>query len=87
MKWFEKIEVSFTDTDLLLHRIESQDVYKVMNKHADLFDFFDYPYEHFCCDKKNRKVLGKFKDKLLSLTLNVFIHWFKNKVLFSVILR
>ena len=37
------------------------------------FDFSEYPFEHFCYDKKNKKVLGKFTDELLSLTLEEFI--------------
>ena len=54
MKWFDKIELCFTDTDSLLYRIEGQDVYEVMKEHSDMFDFSDYPYEHFCYDKKNK---------------------------------
>ena len=35
--------------------------------------FSDYPYVHFCYDKKNKKVPDKFKDELLSLALEEFI--------------
>ena len=73
LKWFDNISLCFTDTDSLLYRIEGQDVYAVMNEHAEEFDFSDYPYSHFCYDPKNKKVLGKFKDELFSLTLEEFI--------------
>ena len=73
LKWFDNIQLCFTDTDSLLYRIEGQNVYEVMKEHADMFDFSEYPFEHFCYDKKNKKVLGKFKDELLSLTLEEFI--------------
>ena len=73
LNWFDNISLCFTDTDSLLYRIEGQDAYKVMKEHADMFDFSEYPFEHFCYDKKNKKVLGKFKDELLSLTLEEFI--------------
>ena len=73
LNWFDNISLCFTDTDSLLYRIEGQDAYEVMKEHADMFDFSEYPFEHFCYDKKNKKVLGKFKDELLSLTLEEFI--------------
>ena len=73
LNWFDNIELCFTDTDSLLYRIEGQDVYKVMEANADKFDFSDYPFNHFLYDKKNKKVLGKFKDELFSLTLEEFI--------------
>ena len=73
LNWFQNIELCFTDTDSLLYRIEGQDVYKVMEVNADKFDFSDYPFNHFLYDKKNKKVLGKFKDELFSLTLEEFI--------------
>ena len=73
LQWFDNIKLCFTDTDSLLYRIEGQNVYEVMKEHADMFDFSEYPFEHFCYDKKNKKVLGKFKDELFSLTLEEFI--------------
>ena len=73
LKWFDNISLCFTDTDSLLYRIEGQDVYTVMKEHSDMFDFSEYPYTHFCYDPKNKKVLGKFKDELFSLSLEEFI--------------
>ena len=72
MKWFKKIELCFTDTDSLLYRIEGQDVYKVMKEHSDMFDFSDYPYDHFCYDKKNKK------KSWANLRMNFFHYVWKN---------
>ena len=73
LNWFSDISLNFTDTDSLLYTIKDQDVYAVMKEHEDEFDFSEYPFDHPCYDPKNKKVLGKFKDELLSLTLEDFI--------------
>ena len=68
-KWFDKANLCFTDTDSLLYEIEGQNVYNVMREHRDYFDFSGYPFEHELYDKKNKKVIGKFKDELNSLAM------------------
>ena len=73
LKWFHNIELCFTDTDSLLYRIEGEDIYNVMKRNEEHFDFLDYPFEHPCYSKKNKKVLGRFKDEMLSLTLEDFV--------------
>ena len=72
-QWFEKIELCFTDTDSLLYRIEGEDIYKIMKDHGEDFDFSEYPIDHPCYSKKNKKKVGRYKDEMLSLTLEDFI--------------
>ena len=36
-------------------------------------DFSEYPYEHSNFDLSNKKVLGKFKDELNGISLEIFI--------------
>ena len=38
--------------------------YKDMAEMQDEFDCSDYPEYHFLYNKKNKKVLGKFKDEM-----------------------
>ena len=59
----DKCNVLYTDTDSLLLHIETDDVYKDIEKHIDLYDTSDFPKEHFLHNTKNKKVLGKMKDE------------------------
>ena len=67
------MNLCFTDTDFLLYEIETDDIYKTMLEHQDEFDFSEYPFEHTCYSRKNKKVIFKFKDELHSLILEEFI--------------
>ena len=66
--------LAFTDTDSLLYRIETDNIYNDMREHHEHFDLSNYPDNHplFCNDdpetvkwlkRKNKKVVGKFKDE------------------------
>ena len=46
MKYGEKCQLLYTDTDSLLLKIETEDIYKDMEQNADLFDTSDYPAGH-----------------------------------------
>ena len=63
----------FTDTDSLTYEIEAEDVYEDLWKDKDLFDNSDYPIDspYFC--KKNKKVIGKFKDEAKGVPINEFV--------------
>ena len=54
-----KCELLYTDTDSLLVKIETDDVYKDIEKNKDLYDTSDYPKEHKLYSNINKKVLGK----------------------------
>ena len=80
----DKSLLTFSDTDSLLYVLQTNDVYKDMLNHHNLFDFSDYPDEHKMFNgldkimigylkKKNKKVIGKFKDELKGKTLLEFI--------------
>ena len=68
-----KINLCFTDTDSLLYEVETPDIYADMLENRDEYDFSGYPFNHPCYSDVNKKVIGKFKDELNSLTLNEFI--------------
>lgn len=52
-----------TDTDSLGYCIETEDLYKDLQNHADEFDFSDYDPKHFLHSNKNKKTIGKMKDE------------------------
>ena len=58
-----KCELLYTDTDSLLVEIETDDVYKDIEKNKNLYDTSDYPKEHPLYLNINKKVLGKMKDE------------------------
>ena len=57
------VKLCMTDTDSFLLEIATDDFYKDMAKHSDLFDTSNYPTDHFLFSNANKKVLGKFKDE------------------------
>ena len=59
----ESCQLLYTDTDILLLEIETEEVYKDMAQNQTLYDTSDYPQVHPLYSSANKKVLGKFKDE------------------------
>ena len=53
----------YTDTDSLLLEIQTEDVYRDMASHRELYDTSDYPEDNPLHSTVNKKVLGKMKDE------------------------
>jgi hypothetical protein len=71
----DRIRVMYTDTDSLVFRIDTEDLYTDL-QHPDLndhFDFSNYPKDHPLYSTKNKGVLGKFKDELGGRIMTEFI--------------
>ena len=69
----DRVKLCYTDTDSFVLHIETEDVYDDFNKMDDLFDFSSYPSDHKSYSKKNKKVLGKFKDEVDGKIIEEFI--------------
>ena len=61
----EDIDLLFTDTDSLCYHIKNQDPFQVMKENEDEFDLSNYNKDHFLYNKKNNKVIGKFKHDIV----------------------
>ena len=72
-KYGSKAKLLFTDTDSLTYEIEAEDVYEDFWKYKDLFDNSDYPESSPYFYKKNKKVIGKFKDEAAGVPINEFV--------------
>ena len=72
-KYGEKAKLLFTDTDSLTYEIEAKDVYKDFFKDKDKFDNSDYPKYSPFFYKKNKKVIGKFKDEAAGFPIIEFV--------------
>ena len=62
-KYGEKATLLLTDTDSLCYVIKTEDAYKDLIEHKDMFDNSDYPETSKFFFNDNKKVIGKFKDK------------------------
>ena len=56
-------ELIYTDTNSLLLNIQTENVYKDVKEDSWLHDTSNYPKDHPLYDARNKKVLGKMKDK------------------------
>ena len=63
----------YTDTDSLLLEIKTPNVYDDMQKNIEDYDTSDYPQDHPLYSIKNKKVLGKMKDKVAGQVIAEFI--------------
>ena len=72
-KYGSKAKLLFTDTDSLTYEIEAEDVYQDFWKDKDLFDNSDYPENSPYFYKKNKKVIGKFKDEAAGVPICEFV--------------
>ena len=60
----DRLKVVYKDTDSLLYRIKTADLYEDMSTFKHLLDLSDYPEDHFLHDKTNKKVPFKMTDEL-----------------------
>ena len=60
---YDKYHLLFTDTDSFCYHIETDNIYKDMAAHSDMYDFSNYDQSHSLFSNKNKKVIGKFKDE------------------------
>ena len=72
LKWYNDINLCFTDTDSLLYEIKTDNIYNDMQEHADEYDFSEYAFDHPNYDPKNKKVIGKMKDELCGMCMDEF---------------
>ena len=62
-KYGSNYQLLYTDTDLLLLDIKTEDIYKDMGENLDYYDTSDFPKDHPLHSQINKKVLGKMKDE------------------------
>ena len=66
----DKIKLCYKDTDSLLYRVETENLYSEMATFKHLLDLSDYPEEHFLHDKTNKKVPLTMTDELQGKVLS-----------------
>ena len=73
IKRYYNVNLLLTDIDILVYKIETDDVYEDFNENKSLFDFSDYPEDLKFFDPANKKVVGKLKNEYNGKIINEFI--------------
>ena len=66
-------ELLFTDTDSLVYKINSENVYEEFYRWKDLFDFSNYSKDSKFYENTNKKVIGKMKDEHGGVIIDEFV--------------
>ena len=64
VKYDDKIQLIYTDTNSFVIEVETDNIYKDMYEDRHLYDFSDYPTNHPNFSLTNKKVYGIYKDDL-----------------------
>ena len=72
-RYGENVRLLYTDTDSLIVKVDTEDIYADMSLNADLYDTSNYSPGHPLYSDQNKKVIGKFKDELGGQLLTEFI--------------
>ena len=60
----DRLKVVYKNTDSLLYRVQTNDLYADMSTFKHLLDLSDYPEDHILHDKTNKKVPFTMTDEL-----------------------
>ena len=69
----EKIKLLYTDTDSVIVRVQTGNIYADMERNLDEYDTSNYPADHPLFSMANKKVIGKMKDELGGRLMTEFI--------------
>ena len=72
-RYGENVRLLYTDTDSLIVKVDTEDIYADMSLNADLYDTSNYPADHPLYSDENKKIIGKFKDELGGKVMTEFI--------------
>ena len=72
-KYGDNAEMLLTDSDSLMYKIETENVYKDFYKNKKLFDISNYPRDSKGCNNSNNLVIGKMKDETCGMPLKGFV--------------
>ena len=72
-KYGDRLKLLFTDTDSLCCEIETEDLYRDMEKDIDFYDISNYDPTHPLYSKSNHRVLGKMKSETWSIPIVEFV--------------
>ena len=72
-RYGENVRLLYADTDSLIVKVDTEDIYADMSQNLDDYDTSNYPADHPLFSTANKKVIGKFKDELGGKVMTEFI--------------
>ena len=69
----DRAQLLYTDTDSLVLKIQTEDVYADMAQTAEQYDTSNYPKDNALHSTVNKKVLGKMKDECAGVPIAEFV--------------
>ena len=72
-KYGNNSRLLFTDTDSLIHKIKTEDVYEDFSNGKEMFDFSNYSTKSKYYNNLNKVVVGKIKDETASVVIEDFV--------------
>ena len=72
-KYGNNSRVSFTDTDSLLYRIKTEDVYGDFSNDKEMFDFSNCSTKSKYYDNSNKLVVGKMKNETAGVAIEALV--------------
>ena len=72
-QYVDRCQLLYADTDSLILEVQTEDVFRDMASHAELYDTSDYPPEHPLHSIANKKVLGKMKDECAGRPISEYV--------------
>ena len=72
-KYDNKSKLLFTDTDILMYEIKTEDVYEDFSTNKEMFDFSNYSTKSKYYDNLNKLVIRKMKDETGGVAMEKFV--------------
>ena len=83
-KYDNKSKLLFTETDSLMYKIKTEDVYEDFNSNKEMFDFSNYLTKSKFYDNSNKLVIGKMEDETGGVAIERFLELKPKMYLFLV---
>ena len=72
-KYDSKSKLLITDTDSLMYKIKTEDVYEDFSSDKEMFDFNNYSTKSKCYDNSKKIVIGKMEDEIGGNVIKEFV--------------
>ena len=72
-KYGNTLRLLFTETDSVMHKIETEVVYEGFSKDKEIFDFSNYSNKSSYYDGSNKLVVGKMTDETAGFGIKEFV--------------
>ena len=72
-KYDNKPKLLFTDIDILMYEIKTEDVYEDISSNKEMFDFSNYSTKLKYYNDSNKLVMGKMENEIRDVAIKEFL--------------